>query len=55
MTSTVGVIISLPEIKGYPSLWGQGTCPHVPTQEDLEGYETNEVEEGIKYALGFFS
>jgi hypothetical protein len=25
------------------------------SQEDLEGYETNEVEEGIKYALGFFS
>ncbi|WP_040205159.1 hypothetical protein [Neobacillus jeddahensis] len=24
------------------------------THEDLEGYETNEVEEGIKYALGFF-
>jgi hypothetical protein len=24
------------------------------TNEDLEGYETNEVEEGIKYALGFF-
>ncbi len=25
------------------------------SQEDLEGYETSEVEEGIKYALGFFS
>ncbi|MBM7660318.1 hypothetical protein JOC85_001085 [Bacillus mesophilus] len=25
------------------------------SQEDLEGYETTEVEEGIKYALGFFS
>jgi hypothetical protein len=25
------------------------------SKEDLEGYETNEVEEGIKYALGFFS
>lgn len=24
------------------------------TNEDLQGYETNEVEEGIKYALGFF-
>ncbi|MGG3561879.1 hypothetical protein ABES03_09765 [Neobacillus rhizosphaerae] len=24
------------------------------THEDLQGYETNEVEEGIKYALGFF-
>ncbi|WP_246943573.1 hypothetical protein [Bacillus pinisoli] len=25
------------------------------SKEDLEGYETSEVEEGIKYALGFFS
>lgn len=25
------------------------------TNEDLEGYETYEIEEGIKYALGFFS
>ncbi|MCM3727238.1 hypothetical protein M3226_16280 [Neobacillus cucumis] len=25
------------------------------TLEDLQGYETNEIEEGIKYALGFFS
>jgi hypothetical protein len=25
------------------------------SQEDLDGYETNEIEEGIKYALGFFS
>ncbi len=25
------------------------------TNEDLQGYETNEVEEGIKYALGFFN
>lgn len=25
------------------------------THEDLLGYETNEIEEGIKYALGFFS
>ncbi|WP_456276371.1 hypothetical protein [Bacillus sp. AK128] len=25
------------------------------SKEDLEGYETQEVEEGIKYALGFFS
>lgn len=24
------------------------------TTEDLSGYETTEVEEGIKYALGFF-
>lgn len=24
------------------------------TDEDLTGYETNEVEEAIKYALGFF-
>lgn len=24
------------------------------THEDLEGYETDQVEEGIKYALGFF-
>lgn len=24
------------------------------TNEDLMGYETNDVEEGIKYALGFF-
>jgi hypothetical protein len=24
------------------------------TDEDLLGYETNEIEEGIKYALGFF-
>jgi hypothetical protein len=24
------------------------------THEDLQGYETSEVEEGIKYALGFF-
>ncbi|MGJ7922316.1 hypothetical protein [Neobacillus sp. LXY-4] len=24
------------------------------TEEDLEGYETNDIEEGIKYALGFF-
>lgn len=24
------------------------------TDEDLQGYETNEIEEGIKYALGFF-
>lgn len=24
------------------------------TNEDLIGYETNEVEEGIKFALGFF-
>lgn len=25
------------------------------TNEDLEGYETTDVEEGIKYALGFFN
>jgi hypothetical protein len=25
------------------------------TNEDLQGYETNNIEEGIKYALGFFS
>jgi hypothetical protein len=25
------------------------------TNEDLVGYETNDVEEGIKYALGFFN
>ncbi|MED4224035.1 hypothetical protein [Neobacillus cucumis] len=25
------------------------------THEDLQGYETNDIEEGIKYALGFFS
>ena len=25
------------------------------TNEDLAGYETNDIEEGIKYALGFFS
>src|SRR4051812_24215394 len=25
------------------------------THEDLLGYETNEIEEGIKYALGFFN
>jgi hypothetical protein len=25
------------------------------SNEDLLGYETNEVEEGIKYALGFFN
>ena len=24
------------------------------THEDLQGYDTNEIEEGIKYALGFF-
>jgi hypothetical protein len=24
------------------------------TDEDLVGYETTEIEEGIKYALGFF-
>ena len=24
------------------------------THEDLSGYETNDIEEGIKYALGFF-
>jgi len=24
------------------------------TEEDLQGYETDNVEEGIKYALGFF-
>jgi hypothetical protein len=24
------------------------------TDEDLQGYETKEIEEGIKYALGFF-
>lgn len=24
------------------------------TLEDLEGYETKDIEEGIKYALGFF-
>ncbi len=24
------------------------------TEEDLTGYETSDVEEGIKYALGFF-
>ncbi len=25
------------------------------SHEDLLGYETNDVEEGIKYALGFFN
>jgi hypothetical protein len=25
------------------------------SNEDLLGYETNEVEEGIKFALGFFN
>lgn len=25
------------------------------SNEDLTGYETNEIEEGIKYALGFFN
>ncbi|WP_066250009.1 hypothetical protein [Neobacillus drentensis] len=25
------------------------------TDEDLQGYETNEIEEGIKFALGFFN
>ncbi|MEH7480059.1 hypothetical protein V7157_02900 [Neobacillus drentensis] len=25
------------------------------TNEDLVGYETNEIEEGIKFALGFFN
>jgi hypothetical protein len=25
------------------------------SNEDMLGYETNEIEEGIKYALGFFS
>jgi len=25
------------------------------THEDLQGYETNDIEDGIKYALGFFS
>jgi hypothetical protein len=25
------------------------------TQEDLLGYETNDIEEGIKFALGFFN
>src|SRR4051812_36797031 len=25
------------------------------THEDLLGYETNEIEEGIKFALGFFN
>jgi hypothetical protein len=25
------------------------------TNEDLLGYETNEIEEGIKFALGFFT
>ncbi|MEH7491818.1 hypothetical protein [Neobacillus niacini] len=25
------------------------------TSEDLEGYETNQIEEAIKYALGFFN
>ncbi|AGK54125.1 hypothetical protein [Bacillus sp. 1NLA3E] len=24
------------------------------TNEDLAGYETNKIEEGIKFALGFF-
>lgn len=24
------------------------------TFEDLEGYETNDIHEGVKYALGFF-
>ncbi len=24
------------------------------THDDLQGYDTNEIEEGIKYALGFF-
>lgn len=24
------------------------------TNEDLVGYETNDIEEGIKFALGFF-
>jgi hypothetical protein len=24
------------------------------THEDLKGYDTNEIEEAIKYALGFF-
>lgn len=24
------------------------------THEDLQGYDTNAIEEGIKYALGFF-
>jgi hypothetical protein len=27
----------------------------VITSEDLLGYETNEIEQGIKFALGFFS
>ncbi|MDR7238510.1 hypothetical protein [Neobacillus drentensis] len=25
------------------------------THEDLLGYETNDIEEGIKFALGFFN
>ena len=25
------------------------------THEDLAGYETSDIEEGIKYALGFFT
>ncbi|MBM6619522.1 hypothetical protein [Bacillus suaedaesalsae] len=25
------------------------------SHEDLDGYETKDVEEGIKYALGFFN
>jgi hypothetical protein len=25
------------------------------SDEDLQGYETNDIEEGIKYALGFFN